>query len=132
MARLIETSLWVDFMRRKSPVSLKLRIQPWILDPLATLCEPVAFEVLRHATPGERPVIEAQFSTLPILSTPPELWKDATKLGQKCREGGFTSGSLDLLIATVALHHNAEIVTFDSDFVSIANHAPLRVRRLTR
>jgi len=119
-------------MRRKSPVSLKLRIQPWILDPLAALCEPVAFEVLRHATPGERPLIEAQFSTLPILSTPPELWKDATKLGQKCREGGFTSGSLDLLIATVALHHNAEIVTFDSDFVSIANHAPLRVRRLTR
>jgi len=34
MARLIESSLWVDFTRSKSPLALKTLIQPWILDPL--------------------------------------------------------------------------------------------------
>ncbi len=50
MARLIDSSLWVDFTRKKSPAHLKAAIHPWILDPAACLCEPIAFEVLRHAT----------------------------------------------------------------------------------
>ena len=71
MARLIESSLWVDFTRRKSPVALKRYIEPWILDPSAVLCEPVIFEILRHATESERPLIEAQFFTYPVLPTRP-------------------------------------------------------------
>ena len=59
MARLIESSLWVDFTRLKSPAALKARIHPWILDPQAVICEAVAFEVLRHATLAERSRIES-------------------------------------------------------------------------
>ncbi len=132
MARLIESSLWMDFTRRKSPVALKRLIEPWILDPSATLCEPVVFEILRHATQQERPLIEAQFSTYPLLPTPPKIWRRATELGQKCRCEGFNAGSLDLIIAAIAIHHDAEIVTFDSDFTTIANASPLRVRLLSR
>lgn len=45
MARLIESSLWVDFTRKKTPAFLKQFIHPLLLDPDACLCEPVAFEV---------------------------------------------------------------------------------------
>jgi predicted nucleic acid-binding protein len=130
MARLIESSLWVNFTRRKSPAELKARIQPWILDPAAALCEPVVFEVLRHATPGERQPIQAQFDTLPCLDTPTDLWSAAATLGQQCRDQGVTPGSLDLLIAALALRHDAEIVTFDSDYRDIARVVPLHVRLL--
>lgn len=132
MARLIESSLWVDFTRKKSPTALKLLIQPWILDPLAVLCEPVVFEILRHATEQERPLIEAQFSTIPVLSSPSRIWRDATLLGQKCRDRGFNAGSMDLVIAAIALHHDAEIITFDADYTEIAKSSGLRVRRLLR
>jgi predicted nucleic acid-binding protein len=132
MARLIESSLWVDFTRSKSPQVLKARIQPWIMDAEAALCEPVAFEVLRHATPQERPLIEAQFATLPLLPTPARLWQLATRLGQQCREIGVNAGSVDLLISALALHHDAEIVTFDADYLAIARAAPLRVIHLSR
>jgi predicted nucleic acid-binding protein len=127
MARLIETSLWVDFTRRKTPPERKAAIHPWILDPQACLCEPVAFEVLRHATAEERPQIEAQFTTLPLLETPPLLWRDATRLGQQCRDQGFTAGTLDLLIAALAIHHDAELITFDSDYTAISQASALRV-----
>jgi predicted nucleic acid-binding protein len=132
MARLIESSLWVDFTRRKSPPALKALILPWILDPTACLCEPVAFEVLRHATAQERKWIEAQFATLPLLPVPAQLWRQATELGQKCRKQGFNAGSLDLLIAALAIHHQAELVTFDADFSVIASHSSLRVQLLVR
>jgi predicted nucleic acid-binding protein len=132
MARLIDSSLWVDFTRAKSPVALKTFIQPWILDPAAVICEPIAFEVLRHATDAERPKMEAQFATLPLLPTPPQIWRDATALGRKCRNHGINSGSLDLLIATLAIHHRAELVTFDAGFSQIASISNLNVTVLER
>lgn len=132
MARLIESSLWVNFTRSKSTQVLKARIQTWIMDAEAALCEPVAFEVLRHATPQERPLIEAQFATLPLLPTPTRLWQLATRLGQQCREIGVNAGSVDLLISALAFHHDAEIVTFDADYLAIARAAPLRVIHLSR
>src|SRR5688572_2004786 len=116
MARLIETTLWIDFTRKKSPAAVKAQIQPWILHADAAVCEPVMFEVLREATSRERPFIEAQFATMIILPPPPRLWMAATLLGQKCRDKGITSGSLDLLIASIAIHHKAELVTFDTDY----------------
>ena len=132
MERLIDSSLWVDFTREKSPPELKAAIHPWIMDPGACLCEAIAFEVLRHAIPTERKWIEAQFSTLPLLQSPINLWRDATRLGQRCRDAGINAGSLDLLIAATAIHHDAELITFDSDFSAIAAHSPLKLRLLTR
>ena len=132
MARLIETSLWIDFTRAKTPVERKVEIRRWILDPDAALCEPVAFEVLRHATVKERPLIEAQFASLPLLPTPVALWRDAAHLGQACRDQGFTAGSIDLVIAALALHHHAELITSDQDFTSIAASSELQVTLLSR
>jgi predicted nucleic acid-binding protein len=40
--------------------------------------------------------------------------------------------SLDLLVAAVALHHNAVLVSFDSDFEAIASVSELRLQRLER
>jgi predicted nucleic acid-binding protein len=132
MARVIDSSLWVDFTRGKSPLALKSMIQPWILDPRACLCEPVVFEVLRHATGQEQTWIGAQFETLPLLQTPAHLWRDATRLGQQCRAAGFSAGSLDLVIAALCIHYDAELITFDADYLSIARTSKLRVHHLER
>lgn len=132
MARLIETSVWIDFVRANTPVARKLAIEPWILDPDACLCEPVAFEVLRHATAAERARIGDQFATLPLVRTPVGLWNEATRLGQRCRDQGLSPGSLDLLIAAIALHHDAELISFDTDYAAITRVAPLRLHLLTR
>ena len=130
MARLIETSLWIDFTRAKTPAARKQAIEPWILDPDACICEPVAFEVLRHATAGERTRIEAQFATLPLLPTPATLWRDATRLGQRCRDKGLNAGSLDLIIAALSIHHEAELITADADYAAIARIVPFRLQLL--
>lgn len=129
---LIDTSLWVDFTRSKSPDALKQFIAPYILHPDAHLAEPVTFEILRHATPREARQLTLQFQTLPVLGTPATLWSDATRLGQACRRIGETLNSLDLLVSAVALHHDADLVTFDTDFQAVARISKLRVRLLAR
>jgi predicted nucleic acid-binding protein len=73
-----------------------------------------------------------QFETIPLLTTPVEIWSRGVDLGRACRRSGITAGSLDLLIAAVALHHDAVILTFDEDFDQIARVSPLRVHRLMR
>jgi predicted nucleic acid-binding protein len=132
MTLLIDTSLWIDFTRSRSPVTLKQFIAPYVLDPTAHLAEPICFEMLRSAKPEEARLLEAQFNTLPCLSTPADMWQKAAILGQACRQIGRTVLSLDLLVAAVALHHNAVLVSFDADFDAIASVSALRLNRLNR
>src|SRR5947207_6463595 len=113
MAALIDTSLWIDFTRARSPQALKRFIAPFLLDPEAHLAEPVVFEILRHATPAENKQLTQQFQTVPILATPTDLWRQAAALGQACRCKSITASSMDLLIASVSLYHDAEVITFD-------------------
>lgn len=132
MRLLIDTSLWIDFTRARSPREVKRFVAPYILHPDAHLAEPVAFEILRHATAAEAKQLTQQFQTLPMLTTPPLLWTQAADLGLACRRKNVTVGSLDLLIAAVALHHGAEVVTFDGDFQTIAGVSKLQVKLLQR
>lgn len=132
MARLVDTSLWIDFTRARSPRALKAFIAPYTGDPEACLAEPIVFEVLRHADDDEMRLLGELFETLPLLETPPDVWSLAASLGRACRRRGHTAGSLDLLIAATALLHGAELVTFDSDYEAIAAIAPLRLTRLKR
>ena len=132
MPALIDASLWIDFTRARSPLTLKQFIAPFILHPDAHLAEPVAFEILRHATAQEAKQLAQQFQTMPMLSTPADLWTLAGQLGQACRGKNCSVGSLDLLIATIAIYHGAEVITFDADFQKIASVSALHVRLLTR
>ena len=132
MTLLLDSSLWIDFTRARSPAPLKQFIAPFVLDPEAHLAEPVRFELLRSARPEESRQLEAQFATLPTLATPADLWQRAIDLGQACRQIGRTVVSLDLLVAAMALHHNAVLVSFNADFEAIAAVSALRLQRLER
>ena len=132
MPTLIDTSLWIDFTRTRSPRTIKRFVAPYILHPEAHLAEPVVFEILRHATTAEAKQLTQQFQTLPMLAAPPSLWTQATALGQACRRKNIAVGSLDLLIAAIALHHGAEVVTFDGDYQKIASVSQLQVKLLQR
>ncbi len=132
MAWLIDTSLWIDFTRPRIPQATKRLIAPYVLHPDAHLAEPVTFEILRYATVAEIRQITQQFQALPTLSTPSDLWTEAAQLGQMCRRKGITALSLDLLIASVALYHDAVVITFDGDFQKIASVSTLQVKLLQR
>ena len=65
MATLIDTSVWIDFTRSRSPRTLKEFVAPHVNDPEACLAEPIIFEVLRSATDDEALRMTRQFETRP-------------------------------------------------------------------
>jgi predicted nucleic acid-binding protein len=111
---------------------LKQLIAPHILAANVALAEPIVFEVLRYATDQEAVQIQEQFRLLPVLSTPADLWHRASALGRTCRRRGVTAGAMDLLISTIAIAHDAKLVTFDADFEVIGRATGLRVEVLKR
>jgi predicted nucleic acid-binding protein len=94
--------------------------------------KPVVYELTRLATDAERKVLVAYFITMPILATLSDIWRKAAELGRACRRNGYTPGSMDLLISQLAIHHDADLVTFDRDYLDIASVSPLRVEYLHR
>lgn len=124
--------MWVDFFRPKTAAAIKDLIKPWMMRHDVALCEPVACELLRSAAVRERTLIQRHFATIPMLSTPATLWTEATKLGQDCHDAGLIVGALDLLIATVCVHHNARLVTYDAHFSRIAKLSKLNATILAR
>jgi predicted nucleic acid-binding protein len=132
MARLLDTNLWIDLTRSRSPRALKNYVSSHINDPQACLAEPIVFEVLRNATDSEAVQLTQHFQSLPLLASPNNLWSSGVELGRACRSTGFNAGSIDLLIATIAIHHDAELVTFDVDFQKIADVSDLRIKLLQR
>lgn len=132
MAKLIDTSLWIDLTRRRSPPTLKRFVADYIEDREACLAEPIVFEMLRHVSDAEAQLLARQFSSVPLLVTPLDLWARGAELGRACRGQGIHAGSLDLLIAAVAIWHRAELITFDEDFEKIAAATALKVTRLHR
>ena len=132
MARLVDTGLWIDLTRARSPQAVKNFVAPYINDSDACLAEPIVFELLLHATDAEARQLVALFQSVPRLADPADLWSRAARLGQACRKAGITVGGMDLLIAEVCIHHSAELITFDDDFQKIAGVSALQVKLLTR
>lgn len=129
---IIETSMWVDFFRSKTPAPIKDQIKQWVMRHDVALCEPEVCVLLRSAAARERALIQRHFATIPMLSTPATLWTEATKVGQDCHDAGVIVAALDLLIATICVHYGARLITFDEHFSRIAKLSRLDARILTR
>ena len=132
MISMIDSSIWVDCVRTGSPEPLRRQTKTLIMNPDSVICEPVLFELLRAVRKRDRPRTEALFSTVPLLSTPTDLWLTARTLGQNCVDAGALPPAIDLLIAQVCLHHEVQITTFDAHFLQIGKVSALQVNLLTR
>ena len=132
MASLIDSAIWIDCFRTGSPEAVRRQTKAIIVSPDAVVCEPVVFELLRAVPKRNRMRMEALVGTVPVLSTPGNLWVAARTLGQKCLDAGYLPPAIDLLIAQVCIHHKVQITTFDSHFQQIARVDSLLVNLLHR
>lgn len=132
MEQIVDTCIWIDSFRRKTPVPVREAANGVIRRDHILLCEPVRFEILRNAPRGERAGLNRRLATVPMLSTPASLWRDATALGQKCCDAGFTAGAYDLLIACLCAHHRRELVTFDSHFQTLSSIGGFEIEVIAR
>ncbi len=132
MGSLIDTSVWVDHFRPTTPAAVKSQVLFYVNQRDICVGEPIIFELLAACSKRDRARIEMYFAVITVVSTPASLWRDATGLGQQCADAGLVVPAMDLLIASLCVHHKVDLITFDSHFAGIARVAPLKVNCLTR
>ena len=132
MGQVIDTCVWIDHLRARTPEATRLVADQAVHAEDALLCEQVRFELLCGASRRERTPLLRRLETMPLLHTPPALWREASDLAAKACDSGLRMASMDLLIAALCIHHDTALTTFDGHFAELARLCALRVNLLVR
>lgn len=131
MALLVDTSVWSLAYRRDHPPGVP---QVGALrDALAGGDRIVAtgvilLELLRGVVPERaQQTIRQDLGSLDIVEPRWSDYEAAAELSNTCRRGGVQLGSIDALIAQLAIAHDLALLTTDEDFVHASRHIPLRI-----
>ena len=132
MGQVIDTCVWIDHLRKGTPDATRRMADAAVNDSDALLCEPVRFELVYGASRRERPLLLRRLETMPQLHTPQRLWHEASNLAAQACDAGLYVPSVDLLIATLCIHHDVALTTFDAHFGELGKLSKLRLNLLTR
>ncbi|WP_029462443.1 type II toxin-antitoxin system VapC family toxin [Serpentinimonas barnesii] len=131
MTLLIDTSVWSLALRRDAEAT-----GPEVQELKDALCgaEVVVTTglVLQELLQGFRgakaqTLIIERFAALPVLQPDREDHIGAAMLRNACRQAGVQIGTIDALLAQLAIRHDLTLLTTDQDFTHAAKHCPLRV-----
>ena len=115
---LLDTSVWIDALRGKTPNIVALT-QGLLNDDRALTCGPVMFEIKRGLRSSERKKILPLFDALIRLSFDEAIWDAAGDLDASLRKKGITIPPMDVLIAQICLQHKVALFTLDEHFRSV-------------
>ena len=115
---LLDTSVWIDVLRGKTPNIVALT-QRLLNDDRALTCGPVIFEIKRGLRSPERKKILPLFDALIRLSFDEVMWDAAGDLDAALRKKGVTIPPMDVLIAHICMHHKVSVFTLDEHFRSV-------------
>ena len=128
---LVDSSAWIFALRRSPREAIRGRLRELVEADAAATCGVVELELLSGAASlRELTQLERQLTGIHRLPTEEGDWNIAARLGFSLRRTGITVGSTDLLLAVMAIRHNAILVHADRHFDLIAAHSDLRVESL--
>lgn len=131
MTLLVDTSVWSLALRRDAeataPEVQELKDALFGAEVLVTTGL-VLQELLQgfSGAKAQTQIIE-RFAALPLLQPDRDDHIGAASLRNACRQGGVQIGTIDALIAQLAIRHDLTLLTTDKDFTHAAKHCALRV-----
>ncbi len=113
---LVDTSVWIDFLRGRESKKVDF-LERLLEEGDAHVCEIVYAELCFGADNAKQlQKYETLFSAIPFLELPRNWHRQVGEMGFKLRRSGYTPFVADLMIGLAALHHQAILLTTDSDF----------------
>jgi predicted nucleic acid-binding protein len=117
--KLVDTSAWVEFLRRRGDPSVKQAVARLLHADLAAYTCPVRFELLSGVKPNEEADLEQAFAFSHHILFEREDWAEAARLERRFRASGLTIPRNDLFVATVAIRTHLTVSCRDTHFDSI-------------
>ena len=127
---LVDTSVWIDFFRRKdSPVSSKLR--QYLERDQTCYTGPIAVELYQGAkTPIETAVIDRLLQTIPYVEMTRAHYHHAGQISYAAARQGRIFSVVDLILAVVAHDEQLKLFTLDGHFKDISRFCPLMLDKI--
>ncbi len=130
---LIDTSAWILGLKRNSSTQVK-NILTEILDKDQSATTGIIILELLQGTKTKKEYEEifSDLSALHYFKENREIWKKASLLGFELRRKGKTIPSTDLLIASISLYYNLNILHADNHFEIIKSLSNLKTTNLNK
>jgi len=130
---LIDTSAWILGLKRNSSTQIK-NILTEILDKDQSATTGIIILELLQGTKTKKEYEEifSDLSALHYFKENREIWKKASLLGFELRRKGKTIPSTDLLIASISLYYNLNILHADNHFEIIKSLSNLKTTDLNK
>ena len=114
--KLIDSSAWVEFLRRKGDLKVKQVVARLVqADHSAYTC-PIQFELMSGVKPEEEDDLTEALSLSQHVLFIAEDWRQAAQLERRLRAKGVTIPRNDLFVATVAIRSGLPLVCRDAHF----------------
>jgi len=130
---LIDTSAWILGLKRNSAFQIKNLLTEILDKDQSATTGIIILELLQGTkTKKEYEEIFSDLSALHYFKENREIWKKASLLGFELRRKGITIPSTDLLIASISLYYNLNILHADNHFEIIKLHSNLKTTNLNK
>jgi predicted nucleic acid-binding protein len=112
---LVDTSIWIDFFRRKEPAYTKV-VQ--LIDEDRICCAGIILSELMQGANSEKElnVLKDFLHVYAFINETPETWKKTGELSFRLRKRGKETPLSDCLISVLSLEADASIYTYDKHF----------------
>lgn len=128
---LVDTSVWSLAYRRDTPPDLPQvgALRSALVDgEYVAITGMVLLELLRRFIPSRaQERIATDLAPLELIEPTRNDYVEAARVANTCRQAGIQLGSVDALIAQLAIANDLELLTTDRDFENAAKAVPLRV-----
>jgi tRNA(fMet)-specific endonuclease VapC len=120
MKTIVDTSVWIEYLKNRSPIAENL--DHLLMAGNIFTVGPVVSELLQGAkTEKDYQLLKNSIDGLPFIEATFENWTLAGEISYKLRRKGITLPITDCVIAALAIHHNASVMTYDRHFANIPN-----------
>lgn len=124
---LIDTSVWVHYLRRDPNPELVRQVQEWLSAGRAATTEIIKIELL-PATRNDKEFqrLGATLDALHQVTPDAAAWRSAARNGFTLHRAGVIVPATDLIIATLALQVGGDLAHLDHHYELMASHLALR------
>ncbi|HEX3530326.1 MAG TPA: PIN domain-containing protein [Thermoanaerobaculia bacterium] len=122
---LIDTSAWVEAMRRQGDEATRNAVHAALTNGRARFCDMVRLELWNGlGDDRERKWLREVEQAVESVPTDATVWREATRLAVEARRKGLSVPATDLLIEACSRVHKLEILHRDSHLDRLASIPP--------
>ena len=124
---LVDTSVWVHALRPAGHAGIRSLLKPLIVSGETAVTYWILLELMTGLLASERKESLLQwFAPVVRLRFEETWWDEALVHAARLRKRGVSPAAADILIATVAIRHQATLLHCDTDFEAMKPALPLQ------